>query len=262
MENPDEAVVTSCCTDVYNHPLVLRLLNGILHPGGLALSALMAEKMGVTDQDTLLDVASGEGTTAIFLSHKFSCSVYGIDASPLMIEKASTRVTELNLSGHVAFKQSMASRIPYNDNFFSGAYSECSLCTFPDKRTAIREIYRVLQKKGKFGLNDVVIQNRELLDSELQNLLGRALCIADALSPDEYTNLVEGEGFVLREQENFTHLLTELVNRAAGNTQLLSNTSDTNLQKSLDDAKSIITKVQKQIASDNIGYHLFIFEKI
>ena len=39
-----------CCGDFYNHPIVNKLLDGIFHPGGLALSKLMADRMGVESE--------------------------------------------------------------------------------------------------------------------------------------------------------------------------------------------------------------------
>ncbi len=259
--NPDEALVSKCCTDIYSHPLILKLLDGMLHPGGLALSALMAEKMGVGTEDVILDIACGEGTTAIFLSRKFGCAVNGIDASPLMIEKANAKLTSLTNVDYVGFKQAFASTIPYESETFTGAYSECSLCTFPDKEIAVKEIHRVLKDNGIFGLNDVTIEDRTLLDEKLQNLIGRALCVADAFSKEQYQELLEKEGFIMLEIEDYTSLLVDLVNRAARNADILQATGKPEAKNILSEAQAIISRIQEQIDNGNIGYHLFIFRK-
>ena len=44
-QNSDEQELGLCCADFYNHPLVVKLLDGIFHPGGLALSKLMVDQM-------------------------------------------------------------------------------------------------------------------------------------------------------------------------------------------------------------------------
>jgi hypothetical protein len=48
--NQEDRELGVCCAEFYNHPLVVKLLDGIFHPGGLALSRLMVDKMGL-DKD-------------------------------------------------------------------------------------------------------------------------------------------------------------------------------------------------------------------
>ena len=62
-----------CCGDFYNHPLVSKLLDGIFHPGGLALSKLMADRMGIDADSTVLDIACGDGKTAAYLAKSLGC---------------------------------------------------------------------------------------------------------------------------------------------------------------------------------------------
>ena len=92
-------------------------------------------------------------------------------------------------------------------------------------------------------MNDVTIQQRELLDEDLQNLIGRALCVADALSVDQYIELIESEGFVLQEHSVHTNLLDELVKRAATNASLLLKTGKDDVKATLLQALNIIEKM-------------------
>ncbi len=134
----DAEELGACCADFYGHPLVVKLLDGIFHPGGLALSHLMAEEMEVGPRSKVLDIACGDGTTAAYLSKKFSCFVAGIDAGSEMVESAIERARQMGVDRRTQFKVGFAANIPFGASEFSAAYSECTVCTFLDKERAVR----------------------------------------------------------------------------------------------------------------------------
>ncbi|MHA2136230.1 MAG: class I SAM-dependent methyltransferase [Candidatus Thorarchaeota archaeon] len=179
LDDSAERDLGECCGDFYNHPIVSKLLDGIFHPGGLALSKLMASKMGLDENSTVLDIACGDGKTAAYLSRSLGCRVSGIDVSQEMIDSAKQLAEDMRVNDRTDFMVGLAGKIPYDANFFKAAISECSLCTFYDKDQAVKEISRVLGPEGVFGLNDVTVRNHDELDEELRSLLGRIACIAD-----------------------------------------------------------------------------------
>ncbi len=250
-----------CCGDFYNHPIVSQLLDGIFHPGGLALSKLMATKMGINEDSTVLDIACGDGKTAAYLSRSLGCKVSGIDASQKMIDSAKQLAEDLRVIDRTDFMVAVAGKIPHDANSFTAAISECSLCTFYDKNQAVKEITRVLKPEGSFGLNDVTVRNREELDEELRSLLGRVACIADALSVEEYVSLFERDDFKLLKSSNHSDLLEELARKAKGRARFFKEVGgDEDIMSKMTDAIRIIDKIEKQIASGNIGYEMFIFQ--
>ena len=260
LEGSPEEELGACCGDFYNHPIVSQLLDGIFHPGGLALSKLMASKMGIDENSTLLDIACGDGKTAAYLARTLGCRVSGIDASQLMIDSANQLAEDLRVNDQTDFEVAVAGKIPHGDNFFTAAISECSLCTFYDKHQAVKEITRVLKPEGIFGLNDVTVQNHEDLDAELRTLLGRVACIADALSAESYVSLFEKEGLKLLASSNHSDLLTELARKAKGRARFFKEVGgDEDTMSKMSEAIRIIDLIEKQIASGNIGYEMFIF---
>ncbi|GAG09796.1 unnamed protein product, partial [marine sediment metagenome] len=162
----------------------------------------MADQMGVNADSAVLDIACGDGKTATYLAKTLRCRVSGIDASQQMIDTAKDLATDLRVTDRTDFAVALAGNIPHPANFFTHALSECSLCTFVDKEQATREISRVLAPRGIFGLNDVTVQNHGELDEELQSLLGRVACIADALSSDNYIDLFVKQGYTLATSSN------------------------------------------------------------
>lgn len=263
MERDDSAErdLGVCCADFYNHPIVSQLLDGIFHPGGLALSKLMADRMGVDSDSSVLDIACGDGKTATYLARSLGCRVSGIDAGQEMIDSAKLLAEDLRVSDRTDFVVALAGKIPHDDNSFTAAISECSLCTFYDKDQAVKEITRVLKPEGIFGLNDVTVQNHDELDEELRSLLGRVACVADALSAEEYVHLFERKGFKLLASSNHSELLEELARKAKGRARFFKEVGgDEDIMSKMTDAMRIIDMIEKQIASGNIGYEMFIFQ--
>ena len=261
LNDPAEGELGACCADFYNHPIVSQLLDGIFHPGGLALSKLMADRMGVDSDSTVLDIACGDGKTATYLARSLGCSVSGIDASQEMIDSAVQVAEDLRVSDRTDFTVALAGKIPHDDNSFSAAISECSLCTFYDKNQAVQEIKRILKHGGIFGMNDVTVQNHEGLDEELRSLLGRVTCVADALSANEYIHLFERSNFRLLSSSDHSDLLEDLARKAKGRARFFREVGGgEDTMNKMSEAIRFIGLIEQQIESGNIGYEMFIFQ--
>ena len=75
-------------TKLYESSLLSNSLGDILHPGGLKLTARMAETAEIRRSSLVLDLACGKGVTAWFLSQQYGCRVVGIDLSPKLLSLA------------------------------------------------------------------------------------------------------------------------------------------------------------------------------
>ena len=259
--NLDERDLGICCADFYNHPVIVQLLDGIFHPGGLALSKLMVDKMGLEIDSRLLDIACGDGKTASYLAKVLGIRVTGIDVGPDMIRSATELAKTMRIDQRVEFKVALASEIPFDSQSFDAVISECALCTFLYKESAVSEIARVLKPKGIVGLNDVTVRNHEELNDELRGLLGRVACVADALSSDEYIDLFRRRGFTLIEASTHSDLIEDMARKARTRARFFSQVNEDLESKSkMEDAVGIVDMILKQIESGNIGYEMFIFQ--
>jgi arsenite methyltransferase len=261
--NTDDQELGICCADFYNHPAVVNLLDGIFHPGGLALSNLMAEMMGIDSTSRILDIACGDGMTSTYLAKKFSCFVAGIDAGSNMIDLAKERARKIGVEQTTEFRVGFAANIPFANEEFNAAYSECAVCTFQEKQNAVLEIKRILKPSGILGINDVVIQDEKNLDAELKGLIGQVACVAGALSSEGYIQLFEQNKFSHLGMSIHSDLLQSMVEKAHGKAKMrigieekLSGTT------SINDILRIINLIKDQITSGNMGYEMFIFQKI
>ena len=217
--------------------------------------------MGLDAGSTLLDIACGDGKTATYLAKSLGFNVSGIDVNEEMIDSAMQRAKEMRVEDKTDFSVSIASEIPYDANSFAGAISECSLCTFSDKEQATKEISRVLNPGGVFGLNDVTVRNHGELDEELTSLLGRVACVADALSSEKYVELFNRNDFELVTSSNHSDLLADMTRKAMGRARFFKDVGgDEETVNTMSDAMWIIDLIEKQIESRNIGYVVFIFQ--
>ncbi|MDN5321429.1 MAG: hypothetical protein PWP49_1849 [Thermococcaceae archaeon] len=133
----------------------------VLHPGGLEITRELAELCGINEKSKVLDVACGTGETACFLAETFGCEVVGVDASPLMIEKAKNKAKMRGLEGKTTFILADAHKLPFPDNTFDVVISECTLCLLNKE---VIEGWKKLFEQA--GLVDVVVIDKSHLIPE------------------------------------------------------------------------------------------------
>ncbi len=124
----------------------------ILHPGGMSITQELADLCGVAKGTSVLDVASGTGETACYLTEKMGARVIGIDGSDYMVERALKKAKQRNLA--VEIRKGDARQLPFDDNTFDAVISECTMCIL-DKEKAIKEMMRVVKPNGRVGFHDI-----------------------------------------------------------------------------------------------------------
>lgn len=123
-----------------------------LHPGGSDITRELAQLCEIGKDVSVLDVASGTGESACYLTEKLGARVVGIDRSDGMIEKAKHKAAQRNLGTY--FRKADAHRLPFDDAAFDRAISECSVSLL-DKERAISEMARVVKPSGYVGIHDL-----------------------------------------------------------------------------------------------------------
>ena len=193
--------IKACCANFYQGDLVQMVMGGVFHPGGLDLTRHLGEMAGLTAADHCLDVACGQGRSAVYLAEQFGCRVTGVDYGEVNIEASRVHAAEKGMVRLTEFRQGDAEGLPFPDGVFDAVISECSFCTFPDKATAAREMARVVRSGGRLGITDMTV-NRPLPD-DIQDLLAWVACVTGAAAPDEYVRTMRTAGwtnFVVEDQ--------------------------------------------------------------
>jgi SAM-dependent methyltransferase len=114
-------------------------------------------------------------------------------------------------SPRVFFRQGDAECLPFADRSFDAIVCECAFCTFPNKQAAANEFARVLRKGGRVGLSDLT--RIGALAPELDGLLSRISCIADAQPIATYAALLSGADLEVGVTEEHDSELIDLVSQ-------------------------------------------------
>jgi arsenite methyltransferase len=207
--NSDDAILKQCCAQLYASDIARVLLGDSFHPGGLRLTEHLGVLLNLASGSHVLDVASGNGATALFFAERFGCHVVGIDYSDQNVAEANELASAKELSSLVRFERGDAEGLPFPDKSFDAIICECAFCTFPNKTGAAREFGRVLRPGGRVGLSDLT--RGPMLPKELDGLLAWVACIADAHPVYGYAEYLRSAGFELERVELHDEALAEMV---------------------------------------------------
>ena len=257
------ADVKQCCARLYESDFAKLLLGESFHPGGLKLTERLGQLLQLGPSSHVLDVASGRGTSAIFLAQHFGCEVIGLDYGPQNVAQANDVAARQGLSARVRFEQADAESIPYPNSSFDAVVCECAFCTFPDKSKASDEFARVLRGAGRVGVSDLT--RAAELPKELDGLLAWIACIADALPIEEYVRCFRDAGLTPRITEPHDNALIDMVRQIQG--KLLGVEIMAGLKKidlpglDLAAAKQMAAVALAAIQRGQLGYAIIVAER-
>lgn len=206
----DPQDVRSCCTSLYEHELTGWLLGNSFHPGAGELTDRLAAMIGVSARQRVLDVAAGPGTSALRIASGTGARIHGVDASGALVKEATTTARRCGLADRVTFGVADAAHLPFADDAVDAVICECALCIFSDKVGAAREMSRVVRPGGRVGVADVVLDRRRL-PAELDTLIARVACLADARTVGENVQLLDAEGVSVDEVERHDEALLAMI---------------------------------------------------
>src|SRR5690242_20055963 len=115
----------------------------------VVISEELCEAVDLHAGQSVLDVATGSGNTAIAAARRF-CKVTGIDYVPSLLEVGRRRAGAENL--HVTFQEGDTENIPFGNASFDVVLSTLGVMFTPDQEKAASELLRVCRPGGKIGL--------------------------------------------------------------------------------------------------------------
>ncbi len=141
---------------------------------------------------TILDIGCGGGATIANLNRRFPlATIYGIDISPVAIEKSIEENKELVLEDKVRITEGSVLDLPYGSGFFDLVVSVESYFFWEDFKKALEQIYRVLNRGGTVMLIAEAYKGKmNPITEYLQDELNLRL-----LSPDELRAFFTEVGF-------------------------------------------------------------------
>jgi arsenite methyltransferase len=265
-QNGIEAVeIKACCATVYQSDAARFLLGDSFHPGGTQLTEYLGTLLHLGAEQRVLDIASGQGRSAIALAQRFGCQVLGIEYSAEAVRQATDGAKEAGLTHLVTFQQGDAEALSIADDTFDAVICECAFCTFPNKTTAASEFIRVLKPGGQVGLSDLTRVGD--VPEELQGLLAWIACIADAQPVSSYTHYLTAAGLTVDMIEAHDEALLEMVQQIRKKlfgAELLVRFKKIDLPDSIDfeQAKALARAASTAIQMQKFGYVLILAHKV
>ncbi len=259
-EDQNRLSVKACCADLYAKPAVSWLLGDSLHPGGIELTARLGRMLDLAPARRALDIACGNGTSAILLARQFGCAVVGVDLAPPLISRARSAASRERLEGVLNFALGDGEALPFSAGSFDAVFSECAISTFPDKLAAAREMARVLKRGGRLGFTDIVLTRGEVPEG-FEGWFSQATCIAGACSVERYQQIFATAGFSGWRQEAHPKGLLQMLRQVRG--RLLAIEVAGGLRKldlsglELSSAKKILGELEEAVRSGMVSYCAF-----
>lgn len=182
------------------------------HVGGRPATTQLCDELGLTPQSSVLDIGSGIGGTARFISSTFGCAVTGIDITPEYVEVADVLTSRLGLEEQVTFRTASALDLPFDDATFDRAIQLHVGMNIADKAALFAEIYRVLQPGGWFGLYDVMALSPAAVTYPVPWASNAKM--SHVASPDLYRQALADAGFVVSSETDQSQLANEFFAQA------------------------------------------------
>ena len=112
---------------------------------------MIIEKLHITDDDTVLDIASGTGELGLTIAAiAKNGSVIGTDLSEDMLAVAKDNAVAKGLKNFTTVTADVCD-LPFEDNTFTKISCRMGFMYFPDMRLAADEMYRVLKPGGRIA---------------------------------------------------------------------------------------------------------------
>lgn len=246
--------VKACCARLYDNEAVRWLLGDQLHPGGSRLTLRLAELAGLRAGERLIDIACGTGASVRLLAERFGVEAVGVDLAGESLRRAEADTQAAGLADRVAFVEGDAEALPLPSGAFDVALSECSLCTFPDKRRAVAEIARVLRPGGRVAISDMTA-DVAALPAPLRSAAARVACVADALTEEGYIELLATAGFTITALERCDADLRAMIDRVEARLRVARMLAPPGEQRDrVRDAVSLIGLAAAEARRGTLGY--------
>src|SRR4051812_27940878 len=177
-------------------PLGARLFMGALGPGMRDEHEIAVEMLGLSEGDTVLDVACGTGA----FTREFARAgapgglAVGLDASRPMLEQAVAAAG----ADDVAYVRGDAHALPFRDGAFDAGCCFAALYFIEEPYDALDEIVRVLRPGGRVALMTSVV--RGVLPTPVADAVVRPLTGVRMFGRDELTSKLRERGFTAIDQ--------------------------------------------------------------
>ena len=171
---------------------VLQLHDQDHYGGTQAVDRLMAQA-SVISSDHLLDVCSGVGGPARYISWTSGCRVTGIDLTASRVLGAIALTQAACMTERVDFVQGNALEMPFSDNSFTCVIGQEAFAHIPNKKELISECARVLKPGGRIVFSDIM--SHQKLSQDNADRLFEGMRFSEIATLQDYSIWLANVGF-------------------------------------------------------------------
>ena len=181
--------------------------NEFLSLSGEQSSDDMIALTGLSHQSFVLDIGSGVGGPAFYLTKKTQCRIVGIDLIEWNVEEANKRSNVLELKGKTSFLVADATNLPFVGESFDCIWSQDAFCHLLDKTLVLSEAARLLKSGGYMAFTDWV----RLAEMEVEYLqkVQSAAASPNFATPESYLSWLNVHGFGITSRKDISHHFEE-----------------------------------------------------
>lgn len=163
------------------------------HYGGLAATAALADRAGITAESRVLDVCAGLGGPARYLAHSRGARLVALELNHGRAIGAADLGRRVGLWHRVQVVQADAQALPFANACFDAAVSQEAFLHVPDKARLLAECRRVLRPGGRLAFSDWIATPD--LNAAEQELLWRGIAAQSLIDLPAYRAGLEAAGF-------------------------------------------------------------------
>jgi SAM-dependent methyltransferase len=126
------------------------------HGGQRPATVRLAELVGFTGAERVLDIGSGIGGPSRFLASRYGCHVTGIDLTAEFCRVAEMLTRLTGLSDRVSYRHGNALGLPFDEMSFDVVWSQNASMNIADRDRLYSGMHRVLKPGGRLALQEVV----------------------------------------------------------------------------------------------------------
>jgi cyclopropane fatty-acyl-phospholipid synthase-like methyltransferase len=163
----------------------------------MRFNEVLAQQTAITKNDFVFDAGCGVGGSSIYLAKQYGCKVVGATICPHQVKAATANALKHGVAHLVAFSEMDYCNTGFKDEMFTVVWGLESICYAGDKRTFLKQAYRILKKGGRLIVADGFAAKRNYSEAEaliMKNYLdGWAVNAID--TPEQFENSARELGF-------------------------------------------------------------------
>ena len=183
------------------------------HGGQRPATVRLAELVGFTGTERVLDVGSGLGGPSRYLAWHYGCRVSGVDLTAEFVRVAEMLTRLTRLVDKVDYRPGNALDLPFEGESFDVVWSQNAAMNIADRDRLYTEMRRVLKPGGKLALQEVAAGPGRLPHYPVA--WAREPSISFLFSPEETREKLEGAGFRVLVWQDTTEPSLEAARRRA-----------------------------------------------